>query len=170
VKRCRAVEETWQCEVCGLIHVGLPFTLRIASPSPWTVEAAQHPESELLAEQCVIGGERFFLCGLVVLPVVDAEPDLEWAIWVEVAEDHFLSRCNRWFAQGRETDPPVPARLAVTLPGYDTPTMELPGLLHTRPLGLLALFTPTDPGHALTRDHSLGIPTSRVHALAHASH
>lgn len=198
VKRRLAVDQTWHCAACGTTLEGLPFALHVTCPALWTDEAAQHPESELLSEQCVIAGDRFFLCGILVLPVLDAEPDLEWTIWVQLpldafreaagatlrgsqrrgesaalvlvdAEADFLSRCRRWFVQGRENDPPVPAHLTVTLPGYAN-TIDTPGLLHTRPLGLRALFTPTDPSHTHTRDHSAGISQSQVHALAHASH
>jgi hypothetical protein len=169
VKRCRAVEATWHCEACGRTHEGIPFSLHITCPTPWTTASTRHPQSELLTEQCVIDGERFFLCALLILPVLDAEPDLEWSIWVEVAEDDFLSRCHRWFAQGREHDPPISAHLAVSLPGY-ADTLGIPGHLHTQPVGLKALFTLDDGIHPLARDQAAGIPTSRVHALAHASH
>lgn len=161
MKRCRAVEETSHDEV--------PFTLHLACPASWTDGAAVHPQSELLDAHCVIGGERFFLHGLVLIPVTDAGRDFEWGIWVEVAEDDFLARCARWSARDREHDAPVLGQLAVLLPGYGDSTLGLVGLLQDRKLGLRPLFTLTDADHPLAREQQLGITTARVVALARAS-
>ncbi|WP_051221537.1 DUF2199 domain-containing protein [Conexibacter woesei] len=164
------MEETWFCEACGETHDGVPFTLKIRCPSSWTDGAAVHPESELLDAHCVIGGERFFLHGFVLIPVTDAERDFEWGIWVEVDEKDFLLRCARWSARGRERDAPVPGRLAVTLPGYGGSTLGIPGLLQDREVGLRPVFTLTDAGHPLAREQRLGITMARVIDLARASH
>jgi hypothetical protein len=164
------MEETWFCEVCGETHDGIPFTLRLACPSSWTDDVAIHPQSELLDAQCVIRGERFFLHGLVLVPVTDAGRDFEWGVWVEVTEDDFLARCSRWFIRGREDDAPVHAQLAVALPGYgDDSTVGIAGLLQDREVGVHALFTLTDDGHPLTREQRLGITTARVIDFARAS-
>jgi hypothetical protein len=160
------MEETWFCEACGETHDEVPFTLRLASPASWTPDVAGHPQSELLDAQCVIGGERFFLRGLVIIPVTDAGRDFEWAIWVEVAEDDFLARCARWFAPARASDPPVRAQLAVTLPGYGGSTIGIPGLLQDREVGLRPVFTLTDDGHPLAREQRSGITVERVIDLA----
>jgi hypothetical protein len=164
------VEETWFCEVCGGTLDGLPFTLRVDCPSAWTADVAIHPQSELLHAQCVIGGERFFLHGVILMPITDADGDFEWGIWVEVAEDDFIARCSRWSIRGREHDLPVRARLAVVLPGYGGSTVGLPGLLQDRAVGHHPLFTIADTGHPLARDQRYGITTARVHELVHASH
>jgi hypothetical protein len=145
------VGQTWFCEACGETHDGVPFTLTIRCPAFWTDGAAVHPESELLDAHCVIGGERFFLHGFVLIPVTDAGRDFEWGVWVEVAEDDFLSRCARWSAHGRELDAPVPARLAVALPGYDGSTIGV-------------------AGHPLAREQQAGVTTTRIIDLARASH
>lgn len=162
MKRCRAVEQTSHDEV--------QFTLHLACPSSWTDGAAVHPQSELLEAHCVIGGERFFLHGLVLIPVLDADRHFEWGVWVEVDENDFLSRCARWSARGREHDAPVRARLAVRLPGYDGSTIGIPGLLQDRELGLRPLFTLTDAGHPLAREQQRGITTARVIALVQAAY
>lgn len=171
MKRCRAVEETWFCEACDTTHDGVPFTLRVSHPAAWTVDAAAHEQSELLAEQCVLRGDRFFLHALLLLPVTDvARDDFEWGIWVEVAEDDFLARCARWFAQGRENDAPVQAQLAVCVPTYDGSTLGIPGLLQDRAVGIRPLFTLDAGNHPLGRDQQLGITTDRIIAFARASH
>jgi hypothetical protein len=164
------LEKTWFCAACSETHESVPFTLCISRPASWTSEAAQHPQSELLEEQCVIGGERFFLHALILLPVTDAAEDLQWRVWVEVAEDDFLSRCARWFIQGRETDPPVSAQLAVGLPGYDDSTLGVPGALQDRAVGIRPIFTVSAAGHPLSRDQQRGITTERVIEFARASH
>lgn len=164
------MKEPWFCEACGETHDEIPFSLTLSCPASWTDEAAAHPESELLTAACVIRGDRFFFLALTIIPVTDAEQDFEWRLWVEVAENDFITRCSRWSSTTRQTDPPIRAQLAVTLPGYGGSTIGIPGLLQDQPIGLHPLFTLTDTGHPLAREQRLGIPVSRVVELARASH
>lgn len=122
--------------------------------------------SELASDQCVIGGEHFFVRGLVRLPVLDAEADFEWGVWVSLSQDDFMRTSALWETEGRESEPPCFGRLATELPTYSPSTLALRSEVHTQPVGLRPLveLEPTD--HPLAREQREGITLGRVRELA----
>jgi hypothetical protein len=147
---------------------GPPFAFHAAAPDAWSDGLADDPESGLTADQCVIAGERFFVRGLLVLPVHDAEEDFTWGIWVEVSAGSFERMSELWETPNREREPPYPGWLANALPGYDAPTIGMLARLKTQPVGRAPLVQVSADDHPLSAEQQHGITTERVRAIAAA--
>jgi hypothetical protein len=88
------------------------------APAYWGAEQAGDPDSELGTDQCVIGGEHFFVRGLITIPVCDAEDDFAWGVWVSPSEQSFVGMSENWTRSGRERMGPMFGWLATNLPAY----------------------------------------------------
>jgi hypothetical protein len=97
----------YACHRCGEWHDELPLAYHAEAPAYWSPDLAQDNESELGEEQCVVKGERFFVRGLVRLPVLDADQYFEWGVWVSLSKDSFLRMSDVWEQEGREVEPPM---------------------------------------------------------------
>src|SRR4051794_7667124 len=95
----------FECSCCGAWHDELPFAYHSPAPAYWSPDSAADGVSELGGEQCVIGDESFFVRGLIRLPVLDAEQDFEWGVWVSLSEESFLRMSDLWTTEGRENEP-----------------------------------------------------------------
>ncbi len=158
--------EGFACRTCGTWHDGLPFSFQSLAPDYWTDEAAADGQSELGEEQCIIRGELFFVRALIRLPVLDAEEDFEWGVWVSLSESSFLRMSEVWEHEGREREPPAFGWLSSSLPAYEQPTLNLKTTVHTQPVGLRPLveLEPTD--HTLAIEQREGIRRCRVQEFA----
>ena len=146
-----------------------PFAFHAASPDAWSAQLGSDPSSGLTADQCVIGGERFFARGLLVLPVVDA-PDaaFTWGVWVELSSGSFERMSELWETANREREPPYPGWLANALPGYTASTLGMLARMKTRPVGLAPLVEVSADDHPLADEQRDGITLARVREIAAA--
>jgi hypothetical protein len=147
---------------------GTPFAFHAAAPDAWSEELDSDAESGLTADQCVIGGERFFVRGLLVLPVRDADADFTWGTWIEVSAGSFERMSELWETPNREREPPYPGWLANALPAYAQPTLGMLARLKTRPVGLAPLIQVSADDHPLAVEQQDGITVARVREIAAA--
>lgn len=156
----------YRCRSCGQWHDELAFAYHSPAPAYWGPEFERDELSELGEEQCVIAGEDFFVRGLIRLPVLDAEDDFEWGVWVSLSRDNFMRMSEMWETIGRESEPPYFGWLATELPVYSPTTLNLKTRVHTQPVGLRPLveLEPTD--HPLAREQREGIALARVQQVA----
>jgi hypothetical protein len=122
----------FKCRACGEWHDELPLSYHSEAPAYWGAEQAGDPDSELGTDQCVIGGEHFFVRGLITIPVRDAEDDFAWGVWVSLSERSFVGMSENWTRSGRERAGPMFRWLATNLPADDEPTLNLATNVHTR--------------------------------------
>jgi hypothetical protein len=144
------------------------FAFHAASPDAWTDELASDPESALTDDQCVIAGERFFVRGLIVLAVRDAEEDFRWGAWVEVSSGSFERMSELWETPNREREPPYPGWLANALPAYEQPTLGMLARMKTQPVGRAPLIAISADDHPLSVEQQQGITLARVREIADA--
>ena len=145
-----------------------PFAFHASAPDAWSADLGDDLESGLTADQCVIGGERFFARGLLVLPVVDAEPDFTWGVWVELSSGSFERMSELWETPNREREPPYPGWLANALPAYAASTVGMLARVKTRPVGLAPLVQVSATDHPLAAEQADGITLARVREIAAA--
>ncbi len=100
----------YRCSRCGEWHDELPYAFHVAAPAVWSPELEDDGDSWLEEELCVVGGEHFFIRGLIKIPVVDAEHDFEWGVWTSLSRDNFARTLEIWEREGRETEPPMRRR------------------------------------------------------------
>jgi hypothetical protein len=144
------------------------FAFHADAPDAWDPAMASDPDSGLSDDQCVIGGERWFSHGLLVIPVHDAEEDFTWGVWVEVSAGSFERMSELWETAHREREPPYPGWLANALPGYERSTLGMLARLKTRPVGLRPHVQVSADDHPLSVEQQQGITVARVAEISAA--
>jgi hypothetical protein len=154
------------CSCCGKRHDGLPFSYATLAPASWREELTSDPTSLLADEQCVIEGKHFFVRARIVLPVVDADENFDWGVWVSLSEANYTRVCQLWTDPRRVDEPPYFGWLSTELPCYEPTTLNLKTNLHAQPVGVRPTveLEPTD--HPLAVEQRTGITLARVQAIA----
>jgi hypothetical protein len=147
---------------------GLPFAFHAEAPDAWSSSLVEDPESGLTADQCVIGGERFFARGLLEIPVLDGEQNFVWGVWVELSSGSFERMSELWETPHREREPPYPGWLANALPAYEKSTLGMLARMKTRPVGLAPAVQVSADDHPLAQEQADGISLARVREIAAA--
>ncbi|HEY0453337.1 DUF2199 domain-containing protein [Actinophytocola sp.] len=154
------------CSGCGAHHATPPLAYHAGAPAYWSPNLADDPGSELGTDQCVIGGEHFFVRGLVELPVIGSDDVFAWGVWVSLSKESFVHASTRWHDEDRANDAPYFGWLSTDLAGYAPSTLDLKTNLHTRPVGTRPFveLEPTD--HPLAVEQCTGITRHRVQRIA----
>lgn len=150
------------CGRCTEVHYGLPS---FGSPRPDGLSADEAARAELSPDQCVLDDARFFVCGMLELPIHGRSETFAWRVWVELAEEDFARISELWEQEGREDEPPHPARLATALPFYTPTTLGLSARLQERPVGERPLVLLEPAAHPLVEEQQKGVAPARVRAL-----
>src|SRR5262249_21179360 len=67
----------------------------------------------------IIDGRRYYVRGILPIPVTDAGDQFAWGLWVRVGKKDFDRYRELWNADG-SNEPPFPGRLSVEdKPGYE---------------------------------------------------
>lgn len=159
----------FQCRSCEEEHEGLPMAFHAEEPQAWgdaSDDARRHDGSGLGGEDCVLEGARFFLRGLVEIPVEGLEDPLQWGAWVELDPPSYERFTELWEVEGRESEPPHAATLATALPTflYEPSTLGLSVKVHTRPVGMRPLIEVVAP-HPIAVEQNHGIPQARLEQI-----
>ncbi|MFE3795490.1 DUF2199 domain-containing protein [Nocardia tengchongensis] len=157
---------TFLCPCCSERHDGPPFSYAMPAPAYWNDNLAHEPGSVLGEEQCVIAGPHYFVRANLVLPVVDADTEFVWGVWVSLSEQNFQQMERLWDKPERVDEPPYFGWLSTVLPLYEPSTLNLKTKLRTQLPGTRPLveLEPTD--HPLAVEQRTGITRARVQAIA----
>ncbi|MFI5935329.1 DUF2199 domain-containing protein [Actinoplanes sp. NPDC051494] len=150
----------------GQHYPGLPFSYGATAPVYWSDEFAGDERSALEQEVCVIRAEHFFVRARLILPVIDAETDFEWGVWVSLSAPSFSRMMELWSVPGREREPSSFGWLCTELPGYRVPTVNLKTHVHTGPVGERPHIELEPTDHPLALEQRMGITTARVREIA----
>lgn len=162
----------FRCGVCGKRHPAPAPSYRVEFPSMWRPEYASDERSFLDEEQCVVDMRSFLVRARLVIPLQGSDGDLEWGVWVALAESDFERMDDLWLTRGREREPAYPGVLDSALPGYVESTAGLSVLVHTSPVGIRPTAEVTNATHELAREQRQGIAPARyaeLNCLVHAS-
>ena len=99
------IEQGYVCNGCGQRHGGLPFSYGAQAPAYWRDDLDGDERSVLEGETCVIRAEHHFVRARLVIPVLDADEDFEWGVWVSLSRDNFRRMRELWTTPGREREP-----------------------------------------------------------------
>jgi hypothetical protein len=144
----------------------LPFSYGAEAPAYWSPDLQTDERSVLEQEICIIRAEHYFVRGRVVIPVLDADEEFDWGVWVSLSRDNFRRTCELWESPERTAEPPSFGWLSTELPAYPSTTVNLKTHVHTRPPGERPLveLEPTD--HPLAVEQRTGITLARVREIA----
>ncbi len=161
-----SIELGFQCSQCGQRHNGLPFSYGTFAPAYWQESFEGTPGSVLGDEQCVIGGEHFFVRARLLLPVADADEEFEWGVWVSLSKANFGRMSELWTHPERVNEPPYFGWLSTELPLYEPPTLNLKTKVHSQPVGVRPTIELEPTDHPLAVEQRTGITVARVQDIA----
>lgn len=153
------------CSVCGRFHDERMLDIRMGLPDDIHALAEDERDERVwLSEDfAVLDDERFFVRGLLELPIPELDDRFAYGAWVEVTMRDFRKVTKRW------TDPeqfaPVAAVLANELSPYRSTTWLRAELRPTTPDQLPAIEL-ADGEHPLIQDQRQGITAARSDELA----
>lgn len=158
-------DQGFTCRGCGKQHAGLPFSYGAEAPAYWHPSLENDERSVLEDDICIIQTEHYFVRARLILPVVDADQDFEWGVWVSLSRDNFKRMFDLWESDARVEEPPYFGWLSTELPVYPS-TINLKTNVHSEPVGTRphVELEPTD--HPLAVDQRKGITVARVQEIA----
>jgi hypothetical protein len=158
------------CEACGQTHSGVLRDIRMSLPDP--IFQLDEDERELRArvgdDAAVLhgsGGDRFFIRGLLELPIEGDDGYFGYGGWVEVSANDFAALGELWDDEEGWRSGPFAGTLANELAPYFA-TVDLPLLIRLREVQLLPLLELAEANHELVRAQRYGISRHRAHELA----
>jgi hypothetical protein len=159
----------YTCACCQGVHDGLPPAIGFEAPIYWQPEMRDRKGCTLTSDTSVIDDQEFFIRAVLRIPVVDAEQDFEWGVWVSQSEANFRLRRRLRNRLQPHRVPETFGWLANELPGYEPSTLNLKTMLQPDPSPRLRPFVDLElTDHPLSVEHHEGITVARVRELAAA--
>src|SRR6188768_3809082 len=96
----------FNCRDCGEEHDDMPMSFHAEMPQAW-MEIPEEDEEErgmLSSDQCEIDDQRFFMRGLIKIPVHGLDESLDWGVWFELSRECYDRFCDLWEEEGRESE------------------------------------------------------------------
>jgi hypothetical protein len=159
----------YTCAVCGETHSGETRDIRMTLPE--AIHALEEDErrarAALTEDSAVLDGERWFVRGLLELPIEDEEGYFGYGVWVEVSEADFAALAELWHDEDGWRQEPFAGTLANELVPHEG-TLGLPLRLRLRDVSLLPLVELDDAEHELVEEQRHGLTSHRLHELAAA--
>jgi len=159
------------CATCQQFHSDLPISYAADFPDSyaWLKEEERNLRALIGSDQCVIDNEKYFIRGLVELPITGRHERFLWGVWASVGKEAFDEINEHWQNPGREKlIGPYKGRLNNGLSPYATTTLNLKCSIRIQPVGSRPLFFIDEPEHPLAIEQRLGISLERVQQLASA--
>jgi|GEM_PF-535290 len=148
------------CPGCGEPHDLSDMQVGFDKPDAWFAVPPDERERRwtLTSETAVLDGARFFVRGVLEIPVSGEPHPYAWGVWARVGEAHALALRDG----GADGAPEgVPGWLANQLPGYPQ-TLGLEVSVHPRGPDLRPAFVVTDAAHPLAAEQRGGVYVERV--------
>jgi hypothetical protein len=151
-----------RCSTCQEIHDLSDMQVGYERPDAWYAVSPDQREErwEMDADLAALDGERFFIRGVVPIPV-HGEDDFAWGVWAAVDQANYRRHEAHFDDPEGDLGPPFAGRIANQLPGYPQ-TLGLavtirPGAGTKRPS-----FHVDDAAHPLAAEQRSGVHLERV--------
>jgi hypothetical protein len=154
------------CSVCGEFHAERLLDVRLTLPEPIHVLAEEErAERAWLADDfAVLDEERFYVRGLLEIPVPELDAYFGYGVWIEVPQPDFQRLLEHWRDPEQADFDAIDGALANDLAPYvGTEGLEV-SLQPVSADRLPAVWLEAD--HPLGRDQAAGISTARTDELA----
>ncbi len=159
-----STDASFRCARCGELH-DLPFAFAWDAPAYWRPELVEERRGVLGEENCEID-DHFFVRGRIRIPVVDADEDFEWGVWVTLSETNYERMLELWKTPDREREPAYFGWRSTEVPVYERSTLSLKTMVHTQPVGERPLIELEATDHPLAVEQREGITLERVREIA----
>ena len=161
----------WACSVCGEYHEEALRDIRVGLPDPVFVldDGERDSLAELSDDFCVYtetrDAPRYFVRGLLHLPIHGDGRDFRYGLWVETNEADFHLIQERWHDDEGHDSAPVFGRLANELTTYEG-SEGLAVALQLREVDILPAVILVDDQHRLSLAQRDGIDEAHANRLA----
>ncbi len=97
---------TYICSICGKEHAALPRDMAYKLPGDYFDVPFDEREKRVWLDTgtnpdlCVIDGSKFYLRGVLSIPIKGEEDEFRWGTWIEVEKKDF----QRYYELWNETD------------------------------------------------------------------
>ena len=154
------------CSTCGKEHEGLPTDYGFKLPDE--VHALsyleQYARTRANGDLCTLDERRYFIRGILQVPMIGREEYFGWGAWVEVdrtTHDGYVSNFNSELPES----PGSSGRIANSLPGYSE-TLGLPvEIQFTGGTDRPKLVFTSEAAHVLAHEQHHGITAERHHEI-----
>ncbi len=163
-------DPSFVCATCGKTHKGLPtdFGFRLPDEVHALGYTERYLRSRSNADLCTLDEGRYFIRGILPVPLAESDEEFCWGVWVElnkVEHDSYIEG----FQKDLSNFPRFIGRIANDVPGY-APTSGLEVEVQFQAEGARPFFYfPKEAAHALALEHVNGITGKRHHDLLEAT-
>jgi hypothetical protein len=154
------------CKGCGQVHEGLALAFGAPAPAYYyqVPEKERGARCQLSSDQCIIDSKHFFIVGNLLLPIHGSAEPFCFITWVSLSAKNFKRAAERWYSEGRESEPPYFCWVSSALPGYPN-TLVLKAQCCTQPVGFRPLIELEPTDHPLSLEQRHGISQVRLQEL-----
>ena len=112
------------CAQCGTAHEGYPTDRGYTLPDDvWAIpESERETRAKSTTDLCEMDG-RYFIRGILLIPLVQREDDFAWGIWAELEHSDF-ERYLEIYDSDASDEPPMGGTLANAIPGFQDAANE----------------------------------------------
>jgi hypothetical protein len=125
-------------------------------------EEQREARAKIHTDLCSLDEKRYFIRGVVYVPVQQLDANFGWGVWAEVAEDTFF-RYHELYDKDGSNEPPAAGVLANTLPDY--PDVEQPLEIRFGPPDKRPIFKPTPTESEFYLEQIEGLPVRKWHGI-----
>jgi hypothetical protein len=161
---------SFTCETCGQTHSGEVRDIRMGLPEPiFFLDEDERDQRAWVGDDSAVlrqaDGDRYFVRGLLELPIDGEEGYFGYGSWIEVSKADFEALGELWHDRDGWRSGPFAGTLANELAPYFA-TVGLPLQIRLRDVKLLPLVELEEANHELVRAQQHGISPHRAHELA----
>lgn len=125
-------------------------------------EEQREARAKIHTDLCSLDDRRYFIRGVVYVPVQELGTNFGWGVWAEVSEDTFY-RHHELYDKDGSNEPPATGILANTPPGYAD--VEQPLEIHFGPPDKRPIFNPTPTESEFFYEQVDGLPLRKWHSI-----
>jgi hypothetical protein len=153
------------CSVCGEVHAARMLDIRMELPDPiYELPDGERERRTWLADDfAVLDDSRFFVRGLLEIPIPELRENFGYGVWAEIEQEQFTHLLERW--GNPDQFDPFEAALANELTPY-AGTAGLRAELRPVSVDKLPTIRLLETEHELVADQRRGISVRRSDELA----
>jgi hypothetical protein len=155
------------CSVCGGYHEERMLDVRLTLPGPIFAldEEERDRRAQISDDMCSLDDGRFFLRGLLEIPIPELHSRFAYGAWVELRQADWQRAVRLWDDPAGMEEPPFSGYLTDDLAPYAA-TSGLAALLQLEEVDRVPSIEVVDRSHPLGRDQLHGITIARSDELA----
>ncbi len=152
------------CSVCGAEHPRSAMELTFKRPDPIVALSAEEREENCKESDdiCVINWKRYFIRGVLPLPVEARDRPYRIGAWVEVEEDSYTRILELWDDENQASVSPFEAKISNSIPSLNETLGISANLQLTGPTSRPDILI-TDMNHQLYEEQNKSISSHRAY-------